>query len=131
MAISVCDITRAQPRPQMLRAILEEMPDVRSEDVTVFIATGTHRGNTAAEEVEAMLGPDLAGELRVVMHDARDPASLTYLGETSNGRADLAQSRVGRVGHSKSRQGSWSPTSSPDSAADPRWWRRGWPGSTR
>ena len=84
VAISVCDITRAQPRPQMLRAILEEMPEVRTEDVTVFIATGTHRGNTA-EEVEAMLGPDLAGELRVVMHDARDPASLTYLGETSNG----------------------------------------------
>ena len=84
VAISVCDITRAQPRPQMLRAILEEMPDVRPEDVTVFVATGTHRGNTA-EEVEAMLGPDLAGELRVVMHDSRDSESLTYLGETSNG----------------------------------------------
>ena len=84
VGISVCDITRAQPRPQMLRAILEEMPQVRTEDVTVFVATGTHRGNTAAE-VEAMLGPDLAGELRVVMHDSRDPASLTYLGETSNG----------------------------------------------
>ena len=84
MAISVCDITRAQPRPQMLRAILEEMPEVRTEDITVFIATGTHRGNTAAE-VEAMLGPDLAGELRVVMHDSRDSESLTYMGETSNG----------------------------------------------
>ena len=84
VAISVCDITRAQPRPQMLRAILEEMPDVRPEDVTVFIATGTHRGNTA-EEVEAMLGPDLAGELRVVMHDARDTESLIQLGDTSTG----------------------------------------------
>ncbi len=84
VGISVCDITRAQPRPQMLRAILEEMPHVRPEDITVFIATGTHRGNTS-EEVEAMLGPDLAGELRVVMHDARDPASLAFLGETSKG----------------------------------------------
>ena len=84
VGISVCDITRAQPRPQMLRAILEEMPHVRTEDITVFIATGTHRGNTA-EEVEAMLGPDLAGQLRVVMHDARDSASLTHLGETSRG----------------------------------------------
>ena len=72
VAISVCDITRAQPRPQMLRAILEEMPEVRSEDITVFIATGTHRGNTA-EEVEAMLGPDFARELRVVMHDSAIP----------------------------------------------------------
>ena len=84
VAISVCDITRAQPRPQMLRAILEEMPDVRPEDVTVFVATGTHRGNTA-EEVEAMLGPDLAGELRVVMHDARNTESLIRLGDTSTG----------------------------------------------
>ena len=84
VGISVCDITRAQPRPQMLRAILEEMPEVRTEDVTVFVATGTHRGNTA-EEVEAMLGPDFARELRVVMHDSRDSESLTYLGETSNG----------------------------------------------
>ena len=84
VGISVCDITRAQPRPQMLRAILEEMPEVRTEDVTVFVATGTHRGNTA-EEVEAMLGPDFARELRVVMHDSRDYDSLTHLGETSNG----------------------------------------------
>ena len=84
VAISVCDITRAQPRPQMLRAILEEMPEVRTEDVTVFIATGTHRGNTA-EEVEAMLGPDLSGELRVVMHDARNTESLIRLGDTSTG----------------------------------------------
>ena len=84
VGISVCDITRAQPRPQMLRAILEEMPHVRTEDVTVFIATGTHRGNTV-EEVEAMLGPDLAGELRVVMHDARDTESLAHVGETSKG----------------------------------------------
>ena len=84
VGISVCDITRAQPRPQMLRAILEEMPEVRTEDVTVFIATGTHRGNTT-EEVEAMLGPDFARELRVVMHDSRDSESLTHLGETSKG----------------------------------------------
>ena len=84
VGISVCDITRAQPRPQMLRAILEELPHVRTEDITVFIATGTHRGNTA-EEVEAMLGPELAGELRVVMHDSRDAGSLVHLGETSKG----------------------------------------------
>ena len=84
VGISVCDITRAQPRPQMLRAILEELPHVKTEDITVFTATGTHRGNTA-EEVVAMLGPDLAGELRVVMHDSRDPGSLVHLGDTSKG----------------------------------------------
>ena len=30
VAISVCDITRAQPRREMLRALLDEMPGVRS-----------------------------------------------------------------------------------------------------
>ena len=46
VAISVCDITRAQPRIEMLQAIFEEMPQVRPEDVTILIATGTHRGNS-------------------------------------------------------------------------------------
>ena len=43
VGISVCDITRAQPRQLMVEALLAEMPGVRMEDVTVFIATGTHR----------------------------------------------------------------------------------------
>ena len=46
IAISVCDITRAQPRREMLMALFEEMPQVRPEDVTILIATGTHRTNT-------------------------------------------------------------------------------------
>src|SRR5206468_1608772 len=48
VAISVCDITRAQPRREMLRALFDEMPAVRDEDVTILIATGTHRVNTPA-----------------------------------------------------------------------------------
>src|SRR3954468_7788830 len=42
IAISVCDITRAQPRRETLAAIFAELPDVRREDVTILIATGTH-----------------------------------------------------------------------------------------
>jgi hypothetical protein len=60
VGISVCDITRAQPRQVMVEALLAEMPDVRMQDVTVFIATGTHRKNTDAE-IEAMLGKDIHG----------------------------------------------------------------------
>ena len=45
IGISVCDITRAQPRQLMLEALFAEMPDVRRDDVTIFIATGTHRRN--------------------------------------------------------------------------------------
>ena len=49
VAISVCDITRPQPRAEMIRALIEEMPGIRAEDVTILIATGTHRVNTPAE----------------------------------------------------------------------------------
>src|SRR4051812_32156248 len=45
VAISVCDITRAQPRQIMIEALLAEMPGVRLSDVRILIATGTHRRN--------------------------------------------------------------------------------------
>src|SRR3954463_15464474 len=84
IAISVCDITRAQPREAMLRAIFEEMPDHKPDDVTILIATGTHRTNTRAE-LERMLGHDIVANYTIVNHDSRDDASLAYLGDTRHG----------------------------------------------
>jgi nickel-dependent lactate racemase len=86
VAISVCDITRAQPRQEMLAALLAEMPEIRAADITILIATGTHRANTPAE-LDAMLGAGIARRYRVVNHDSRDPASLTFVGTTSTGVA--------------------------------------------
>ena len=84
VAISVCDVTRAQPRRDQLQALFEEMPDVPPGDVTIFIATGTHRSNTDAE-LERMLGRDILNRYRVVNHDSRDPATLAHAGRTSTG----------------------------------------------
>jgi nickel-dependent lactate racemase len=84
VAISVCDITRAQPRREMLGAIFEELPGLRLEDVTILIATGTHRSNSPAE-LEAMLGPGILQRCRVVNHDSRDPHLLQHVGTTSTG----------------------------------------------
>jgi nickel-dependent lactate racemase len=85
VAVSVCDVTRPQPREAMLRALLAELEGlVTADDLTVLIATGTHRGNTAAELGE-MLGPELAARLRVVNHDARDESMLTWCGEHGDG----------------------------------------------
>ncbi len=84
IAISVCDVTRAQPRRLMVEAILAALPGTRVEDVTILIATGTHRANTPAE-LERMLGADLVAHCRVVNHDARDEAALTLVGATSSG----------------------------------------------
>lgn len=83
VAISMCDGTRAQPRDKMLPAVLAEL-DVNDEDVVILVATGTHRGNTDAE-LRAMLGDELVDRVRVVNHDARDKATLTFLGEHGDG----------------------------------------------
>src|SRR5436309_11492327 len=84
IAISVCDITRAQPRQPMLEALFSEMPGVRFEDVTILIATGTHRRNRL-EEIEELLWREFARSCRIICHDARDAASLTHVGQTSTG----------------------------------------------
>ncbi len=71
VAISVCDGTRPQPRRAMLAAIERELDGIMAdEDVTILIATGTHRGNTP-EELAEMLGADVLERYRVVNHDCR------------------------------------------------------------
>ena len=84
VAISVCDITRAQPRAVMLQAIFAELPQVDPKDVTILIATGTHRANTR-DELVAMLGADIVERYAVVNHDGRDEASLAFAGTTGSG----------------------------------------------
>jgi nickel-dependent lactate racemase len=84
IAISVCDITRAQPRREQLQAIFEEIPDIPRSDITILIATGTHRANTDAE-LERMLGRDILSTCRVINHDSRNQATLAHVGGTSTG----------------------------------------------
>jgi nickel-dependent lactate racemase len=80
VAISMCDGTRPQPRHVMIPALLDELDGiVRPDDIVVLVATGTHRPNTPAE-LEAMLGADVLDRVRVVNHDARDPATLRRVG---------------------------------------------------
>ncbi len=80
VAISVCDVTRPQPRELMVGAVLDALGGViPPEDVVVLIATGTHRASTDAERL-AMLGTDVLARCRVLDHDARDQTSLVDLG---------------------------------------------------
>jgi nickel-dependent lactate racemase len=81
VAISVCDITRAQPRALMLEALFAALPDLPPDHVTILIATGTHRANTP-EELARMLGPAIVGRYPVLNHDARDDAALAFAGRT-------------------------------------------------
>lgn len=85
VAISACDGTRPQPRHLMIPAILAELDGiVRPEDVVILVATGTHRGNSDAE-LRQMFGDEIVDTIAIVNHDARDRASLTWMGTHGNG----------------------------------------------
>lgn len=85
VAVSLCDSTRPQPREAMIRALLAELDGIITpDDLTLLVATGTHRGNTDAE-LRAMLGDDLVDSLEIVNHDGRDPDSLSWMGTFGDG----------------------------------------------
>jgi nickel-dependent lactate racemase len=84
VAVSACDVTRPQPRAVMLRALLAELDGiVEPADVTILVATGTHRRSSPAE-LEAMFGADLVRQVEIVDHDARDAGSLVDLGRAGD-----------------------------------------------
>jgi nickel-dependent lactate racemase len=94
VAISVCDITRPQPRILMLQALMEAFDGViRPEDVVVLIATGTHRPSTGSERRE-MLGDEVLAHWRVKDHDARDRSGLVDLGMVGDVPVHLAREWV-------------------------------------
>ena len=109
----------------MLQALFAEMPHVPPADVTILVATGTHRANTR-EELEGMLGPRHRRTLR--RRESRQPRQrgTGLCGHEQLGRAYLAQPALARRRRCASPRGSSSRTSLPASAAVPRWWRPAW-----
>jgi nickel-dependent lactate racemase len=85
-AISVCDITRPAPNRVTLPPLLRRLHEagIPIEGVTILIATGLHRGATK-EEIETIVGPEIASTYRVVNHDARNLAAHRALGTTKRG----------------------------------------------
>ncbi|MCS7026731.1 MAG: nickel-dependent lactate racemase [Bryobacteraceae bacterium] len=85
-AISVCDITRPAPNRIVLPPVLErlERAGVHRNAVTVLIATGLHRPATDSE-IREIVGEELAGQLRIVNHYARQLSDHRFLGYTSTG----------------------------------------------
>jgi nickel-dependent lactate racemase len=69
VGISVCDVTRPFPGQRVLPVLVEELQTWGCGPITIFIATGTHRLCTP-DELEQMLGSDVARLCRVVQHDA-------------------------------------------------------------
>jgi lactate racemase len=85
-AIAVCDITRPAPNAVTLPPLLARLhaAGIPVEGITILIATGLHRAATR-EEIDVILGPQIAAKYRVVSHDARDFAAHRPLGTSSRG----------------------------------------------
>ena len=85
-AISVCDITRPAPNRMTLPPLLKRLhaAGIPKEGVTILIATGLHRAATS-EELDIILGPEIAAKYNVVSHDARNFASHRAVGTTRRG----------------------------------------------
>jgi nickel-dependent lactate racemase len=95
VAITVSDITRAWQRnhetlPLLIDALnAAGIPDDR---ITVVIAVGAHRQNTAAEMAE-LCSPQVCRRVRVVNHNAWDTGNMIPCGRTRRG-TDVAINRI-------------------------------------
>ena len=85
-AIAVCDITRPAPNRVTLPPLLKRLHEagIPVDGVTILIATGLHRAATR-EELDVIVGPELAARYRVESHDARNFAAHRALGATRRG----------------------------------------------
>jgi len=86
LAVIISDATRSSPSRFLLDGIVRELEQagVPLQNVTIVVATGTHRPSTPGELV-AMLGEEHLARFKVVNHDCHDPSALIYLGETKRG----------------------------------------------
>lgn len=78
------DITRATPNDLIIGAILEELPHISPEHITLYNALGTHRPNTE-EELTSILSPELVQQFRIVQNNAFEKATQVYQGTTRRG----------------------------------------------
>jgi len=83
VVIIVNDITRPCPTAIILEVLVAELNNlgVRDNDITIVIATGTHRPSTSSE-IKYMLGK-MADRIKVICHDCQDEKNLTFVGTTS------------------------------------------------
>jgi nickel-dependent lactate racemase len=86
VAIVVSDITRPVPNELLLRPLLKTVHDagVPRENVVIVIGTGMHRRSTP-DEVQRIVGRELASSYEVVDHVARDKSTLKLLTTTARG----------------------------------------------
>jgi nickel-dependent lactate racemase len=86
VVVIISDATRPSPSRFLLDGIVKELEraGVPLQNVTIVVATGTHRPSTP-EELVTMLGEEHLARFKVVNHDCHDSSGLLYLGDTERG----------------------------------------------
>ena len=95
VAVIVSDVTRLVRTAEFLPVIISEInvAGVPDEDITIIVATGTHRAHTHDEDI-AVCGKDIVKRIKIHQHDSRNNEELTDLGVTSFGAPILIDSYV-------------------------------------
>lgn len=95
VAVIVSDVTRLVRTAEFLPVIISEInaAGVPDEDITIIVATGTHRAHTYDEDI-AVCGKDIVKRIKIHQHDSRNNEELTDLGVTSFGTPILIDSYV-------------------------------------
>ena len=95
VAVIVSDVTRLVRTAEFLPVIISEInaAGVTDEDITIIVATGTHRAHTHDEDI-AVCGKDIVKRIKIHQHDSRNNEELTDLGVTSFGTPILIDSYV-------------------------------------
>jgi nickel-dependent lactate racemase len=95
VVISIPDRTRPRVAIQVLPVVIDELlaAGITYDRMSFFVATGTH-GKHSEEDLEALVGKDLAGKIAIHQNIAREPADFTRLGTTSRGTAVLINKHV-------------------------------------
>ncbi len=85
VSLVVPDITRPFPAQRVLRWLFAELAHVPPENFTIHLGNGSHRLETE-QEINDLLGADVAASYRVVNHSAHDRATLELAGSDPDGQ---------------------------------------------
>ncbi len=85
-AITVNDKTRPSPNHLFLPPLIENLEKigVTSDNITLFVATGSHAPATQ-EDFAQLIPADIRAKVNIVSHDCDDQSALIPLGITSRG----------------------------------------------
>ena len=85
VGIAINDKTRPVPNPNPINHLLDHLNQVgfQSEQITLFIGSGTHEPMTSAE-LDRILDQEIFNSYRIVAHDC-DHSNLVNLGNTAYG----------------------------------------------